>query len=471
MKALNRQNLSIPTRPIKVLQFGEGNFLRGFVDWIVDVMNEKTNFNGDVHIIQPLPQGLGDMLNKQDGLYHVRMEGIQAGNTVQETRLITCVRGVTNPFEDYDGYLELGENPALEFIISNTTEAGIAFDEQDKSFDSLPNTFPGKLAALLYHRYTLFDGDPTKGLIIIPCELIDKNGAQLKNAILNYIALWDLPSDFKTWIQTHNTFCNTLVDRIVPGYPKDTIGEIQQEIGFEDKLVVMTEPFHLWVIEGPAQLGSLFPASEAELQVKFVPDQSPYRTRKVRILNGAHTAMVPVAYLKGIRTVRDAVEHEEMGEIIKKTIYKEIIPTLDLPQEELEKFANDVLDRFRNPFIHHELLAISLNSISKFKVRVLPSLLEYQNRFGTWPKHLIQAFAALILFYKGKVMDEPIPLNDDAPVIAFFEEIWRKGDLDHAVTATLEKTDFWNEDLSKRAGLKEAILNAIQKLDIESVKK
>jgi tagaturonate reductase len=458
MKPLNRQNIDVPNRPIKVIQFGEGNFLRGFVDWMIDLMNEKTDFNGDVQVVQPLPQGLGEMLNEQEGLFHVLLQGIQAGEIIQENRLITCVRGVNNPFDDYQKYLELGENLDLKFMISNTTEAGITFDPQDKSYENLPATFPGKLTALLYHRFKAFSGDSSKGLIMIPCELINKNGIQLKETVLKYANIWDLPKGFIDWIEEHNVFCNTLVDRIVPGFPKDNIKEIQKELGFEDNLVVMGEPFHLWVIEGPESLEETFPAAKAGLQVKVVKDQSPYRTRKVRILNGAHTALVPVAYLHGLRTVREAVEDEVIGGFITDIIYNEIIPTLDLPKEELEQFALDVLDRFRNPFIHHELISIALNSVSKFKVRVLPSLLEYHKKTGLWPQNLTKSLAALIKFYSGKTGQETIPLKDDAYVLEFFKKVWQEEDLSFIVSETLARTDFWGEDLRNYKGLEEQVL-------------
>ncbi|MCH7397005.1 tagaturonate reductase [Belliella sp. DSM 107340] len=462
MKSLNRTNVSVEKKPIKVLQFGEGNFLRGFVDWMIEEMNEKAGFNGDVQIIQPLAQGLGQMLNDQDGLFHVKLQGLQNGATVDQTKLITCVQGVTNPFEDYPAYLELGKNPDLKFVISNTTEAGIAFDENDNEIDQLSNTFPGKLAALLYTRFKHFEGNADKGLVVIPCELIDKNGEQLKAALLKYAKLWKLSSEFVGWMEKNCTFCNTLVDRIVPGFPKDTIKEIQQELDFEDNLVVMAEPFHLWVIEGSEDLEEIFPGPKAGLQVKFVKDQSPYRTRKVRILNGAHTALVPVAYLAGLRTVRESVEDEVIGEYIRETIYNEIMPTLDLSEDELSQFAADVLDRFRNPFIKHELSSIALNSISKFKVRVLPSLLEYKSRKGTWPKNLIRSFGALIQFYKGESSGEKIPVQDDPAIMAFFTDQWSNSDLDMIVTNTLAKVEFWGENLNNHEGLAEAIVASIE---------
>lgn len=449
---------------MKVLQFGEGNFLRGFVDWIIDILNEKTDFNGSVTIIQPIERGIVHLLNQQDGLYHVLLNGIQGGKETQETRLITCVAGAVNPYEDYATYLSLAENPELEFIISNTTEAGIAFEEADQSMETTPASFPGKLTALLYHRFKHFAGAADKGLTMIPCELIEKNGATLQQTVLQFARHWGFPKEFTAWIRESNTFCNTLVDRIVPGFPKDDIQEIQQELGYEDNLVVKAEPFHLWVIEAPEAVQRAFPTAQAGLQVKFAPNLTPYRSRKVRILNGAHTALVPVAYLHGLRTVREAVENTYTGTFIREAIFNEIIPTLDLPQEELNQFANDVIERFQNPFIRHELLSIALNSVSKYKVRVLPSVLEYRRRTGQLPERLLHSLAALILFYKGEWQGDIIPLNDSADVLSFFEEAWQSENPAQVVKATLANTAFWDMDLTQINGLSELVTEKLEQL-------
>ncbi|WP_205500009.1 tagaturonate reductase [Rufibacter psychrotolerans] len=462
MQHLNRTTANIAqTRPTKVVQFGEGNFLRGFVDWIIDILNEKTDFNGAVEIVQPLDKGIYQLLNQQDGLYHVVLEGIQDGQTVQEKRLITCVGTSHSPYADYQEYLRLGENPDLEFIISNTTEAGICFEAADVNFDTTPSSFPGKLTALLYRRFTHFAGAKDKALTIIPCELIEKNGENLRATVLQFAQHWNLPTEFTAWIQNDTIFCNTLVDRIVPGFPKDTIKEIQQELGFEDNLVVKAEPFHLWVIEAPESVAQAFPTGQAGLQVKFVDDLTPYRTRKVRILNGAHTALVPVAYLQGLRTVREAVEDEKAGQFIKEAIFEEIIPTLDLSAEELNQFANDVIERFQNPFIRHELQSIALNSVSKYKVRVLPSVLEYQKRKGQVPQRLLHALAALILFYKGEYNGEQIPLNDTPEVLEFFQAAWQKDSPEETVQAVLANQEFWGTDLTQVEGLAQTVVQEL----------
>ncbi len=463
LKPLNRENAKSPlTAPVRVLQFGEGNFLRAFTDWVIDILNQETGFDGAIQVVQPLANGMGEAINKQDGLYHVVLNGIRNGQSFRETRLIKSVKGVINPFENIRAYYEQAENPDLRFVVSNTTEAGIVFSAQDSTMDKLPDTFPGKLTALLYHRFKFFNGASDKGLILMPCELIEKNGDNLKQCILQYIEHWSLPSAFRSWIEKDNTFCNTLVDRIVPGFPKDRITEIKQEIGYDDNLVVMAEPFHLWVIEGPASVAKEFPVGKTNLQVIFVNDLTPYRTRKVRILNGAHTAMVPVAYLQGLRTVQETLESKEMGPFVKKLVFDEIIPTLDLPAQELETFANDVIERFLNPFIRHELISISLNSISKYKVRVLPSVLMYLERKKALPPLLVQALGKLILFYRGEYQGQTIPLNDSPDVLEFFATQWKKNNLQDAVNSILGNKDFWGTDLTQVPGLKEQVLKIVQ---------
>ncbi|MEX1241716.1 MAG: tagaturonate reductase [Cyclobacteriaceae bacterium] len=462
---LNRNTASKPlAHPVKILQFGEGNFLRAFADWMVDMMNEKSDFNGAVQIVQPIAQGMGEKVNSQDGLYHVVLNGIRQGQPIREIRLITCIEGVINPFEDYQGYLKAGENPDLRFIISNTTEAGITFSSNDKDPEVLPETFPGKLTALLYHRYKTFQGEANRALTILPCELIEKNGETLRNTILQYIAQWNLEEGFRKWITEHTLFCDTLVDRIVPGFPRDTVQQVWDETGYKDDLVVTGETFHLWVIQPKTEqtprieaLRKALPLERAGLQVQFVKDLTPYRTRKVRILNGAHTAMVPVGYLLGLRTVREVIDDPVAGDFIRKTLEEEIIPTLDLPKEELQQFARDVIERFQNPFIRHELMSIALNSISKFQVRVLPSVLEYIRRTGNLPQRLLYALAALILFYKGEWKGETIALNDTPSVLTFFKKAWSNKDLNVVIEHVLSNEELWKTDLTKIDGLGHAV--------------
>ncbi len=467
MKKLNRTTAKEPLeRPVKIVQFGEGNFLRGFVDWMIDILNEKTDFNGAIDMVQPRSSGRGNRVNTQEGLYHTWLVGLRNGQEINETRLITSVNRLVDPFKDYQVFLALAHNMDLRFIVSNTTEAGIEFDPNDSVYTGLPKTFPGKLTALLFERFKQFEGAPSKGLIILPVELIHKNGDTLKETIINYIALWDLPVDFLDWIEQHNYFCNTLVDRIVPGYPKEDEESIQARLGYCDELIVKGEPFHLWVIEAPEFVKKELPLSGVGLNVKFVKDLTPYRIRKVMILNGAHTAMVAYGYLNGCRTVKECLEKEPVAIFVRELIFDEIIPTLDLPNEELNSFASDVLERFQNPYIRHELLSISLNSISKFEVRVLPSLLEYYKRKKKLPENLVRAFAALIVFYRGEYGGKEIVLKDDAYNIKFMANIWEGGDLKELVSSVLSNKKFWNQDLTLVPGLeRELIVNIIPLLE------
>jgi len=450
--------------PIKVVQFGEGNFLRAFADWMIDELNEKAEFNAGVAVVQPIQHGMIGVLEKQEGLYHLLMRGLSEGQVTNQKRLISCIQHTVNPFEDPDGFFGLATLPELSLVLSNTTEAGIVFDAEDRPEDgTLAKTFPGKLTQFLLTRYNHFDGVESAGLGIIPCELIDRNGDKLRQAILQYIELWNLPEGFLQWIEKSNFFGNTLVDRIVPGYPKEEIDQILPQLGFDDKLVVAAELFHLWIIEGPDELRKRFPAHRIGLDVKYVSDMAPYRTRKVRILNGSHTSMVPVGMLAGIETVKEAVEDELVGPFIRQLIFEEIIPTIDLPEEELHQFADQVIERFRNPFIRHELKSIALNSISKFKVRVLPSILSYLEQKGQAPTRLCTAFASLIrLYFTADSLG--ISLQDNAEYLNFFKEYQQQADNSEIVTTVLSRGDLWGEDLSTNSILLDTVSDAYQGL-------
>jgi len=461
VESLNRRYYSekygeIKDFPEKVLQFGEGNFLRGFVDWMFHRLNEQGLFQGRICVVQPIENGLVDVLNEQDGLYTLILRGIQGGKVVEDKEIITSVSRGINPYKDFDEYLKCAENPELRVIISNTTEAGIKYNPEDKLADTPPASFPGKLTVLLYRRFKAFNGDDSKGLIIIPCELIDRNGEQLKKIVLQLSDEWNLGNDFVDWMNRSCYFVNTLVDRIVTGYPRDEIAGLQEQLGYEDKLLDTAEIFHLWVIEGDKQLEEELPFTKAGLNVIWTDDQMPYRERKVRILNGAHTMTVLAAYLYGKDTVKECMDDEVISLYIKKGIFEEIIPTLDLPKEELEEFANAVLERFSNPFIKHYLLSIALNSTSKFKTRVLPSITEYVNRVGKLPKILTFSMAALIAFYKGREIkgtslvgtrnSQEYTINDDLPVLEFFKGVWAEFDgSESGVYALVEKVLSWKE--------------------------
>jgi len=453
--------------PEKVLQFGTGNFLRAFTDWQIDVMNKKGMFNGQIVVVQSTPKGAVDTINKQEGLYTLYLQGIKENQPVSEHEIIRSIRRGINITNEYDEYLKIAGNPDLRFIISNTTEAGIQFHEGDLLTDRPQSSFPGKLTALLYERYQVFHGEKDKGFIILPCELIEDNGKELKKIVLAYANAWKLESGFSDWVEEANTFCNTLVDRIVPGYPKDSVQDKTDELGYIDKLMVVGEQFHLFVIEGPSFIKEEFPAAQAGLNVHVVDDLSSYRLKKVRILNGAHTAMTPVAYLCGVNTVSEAVTSDLTKQFVEKVIYDEIIPTLPFPKEDLSQFAADVLNRFKNPFIHHYLSSISLNSVSKFKARILPTLSEYVERFSQLPEATVFSLSALLYFYKGKRGDESITLVDDESTLHLFNDCWSlyTDNMEELVSTTLSNEKLWGTDLSKIPQLTESVVNQLKKIN------
>lgn len=381
-------------RPERIIQFGEGGFLRAFADWMLQVLNEQTDFNGSAVIVQPIREGMCDVLSRQDCMYTLVMRGAEGTQTTRIDAISRCVK----PYDDYDAYLALAENPAFRFVISNTTEAGIAYEPADRLTDTPPKSFPAKVTALLKRRFDLGLG----GFIFLPCELIDTNGTALRQIILQYAQDWKLGDDFVKWVETENIFCNTLVDRIVTGYPRDE----DLQLGYRDDMADTCEYFHLWVIEGPGSILQELPFDRTDLNVIITENLEPYRTRKVRILNGAHTSLVPYAMLKGFDTVKSCMDDADMAAFLRSCIFDEIIPTLDLPKQELSQYAEDVLTRFRNPYIKHYLSSIALNSVSKFKVRVLPSILTYRERFGKLPEHLSFAFACLIRFYQTDMAND-----------------------------------------------------------------
>ncbi|MBP3361196.1 MAG: tagaturonate reductase [Clostridia bacterium] len=400
-------------RPETIIQFGEGGFLRGFADWMIQKADDCGKMNAGVVVVQPIEKGMCDMLTAQNCNYTHIIRGTQG---VEKT-VIDVITRCVKPYEDYNAFLALAANPETKFVISNTTEAGISFDENDKLSDAPPKSFPGKVTALLYERFKT--GLP--GFIFIPCELIDKNGERLKEIILKYAQLWQLGDDFRNYVEAENHFCSSLVDRINTGYPKDDM----PDLGYKDNLINTSEYFHLWVIEGDKKLEAELPLREAGLNVIWTDNLEPYRTRKVRILNGAHTALVPYAMLRGFKTVKECVDDGEMLAYLKNCIYNEIIPTLDLPEKELKEYADNVLERFANPYIKHYLSSIALNSFSKFKVRVMPSIIEYKKRFGKYPETLMKAFDAFYEFYKTDMANDT-PEAIELVRSSSKEEVWKK---------------------------------------------
>ena len=467
--------------PEKVLQFGEGNFLRAFVDWMIDKANRDGIYQGSIVLCQPIAQGLKDMINAQDGVYTLAMRGAENGQPVENIEVITSVSRCINPYENYEDLMEIARSTDLEVVVSNTTEAGIAYHEGDQLTDRPPVSFPAKVTAFLYERYKAFNGDPQKGLLFLPVELIDNNGAELKRIVLKYAEEWELGQEFTEWVNTANEFTSTLVDRIVTGYPRDEISYFEEKLGYKDNIIDTSELFNLWVIEGDKTWADKLPVHKTDANVIWTDDVKPYKKRKVRILNGAHTSTVLAAYLAGFDIVGDFMKDDTVRTFMNDVIYKEVIPTLDLPKEELESFAAAVNDRFANPYIKHNLLDIALNSCSKFNARCLPSLLGYVEEKGELPKCLTFSLAAFIKFYQGEWKDgvytgtrkdgTQYPPRDDEAVIRFFADAWAENDAEKTAESVLSNKDFWSgKDLTEVPGLKDAVAGYLKEMDKKEIK-
>ena len=464
--------------PEKVLQFGEGNFLRAFVDYWFDLANEKAGWNGKCVLVQPIAPGLAKMINAQDGLYTLYLRGSENGRKVDDKRVISSVSRCLNPYEkeDYEAMMEVAASDELEIIVSNTTEAGIVYDPACQQGDCPPSSFPAKLTQVLYHRYQA--GKP--GILMLACELIDDNGKQLLKCVNQYIDQWGLEDGFKKYVNEDCTFCGSLVDRIVPGRIRDPkeVAELEEKNGYADPLTDVGEVFGVWVIEGDPKLNDVLPFRKAGLEdhVFVTPDMSPYKKRKVRILNGAHTGFVLGSYLAGFDIVRDCMHNDNIRGFMNKMLYEEVIPTLPLDKADLEHFAAAVEDRFNNPFVDHELMSISLNSTSKWKARNMPSFLEYIDKQGKLPVCLTMSLAAYIAFYsndvqeltdKGLVCKRPkgntYTCSDDRWALEFF---WNHKDDSAAdlVHAVLTNEQMWDQDLTKIDGVEAAVLADLNKI-------
>ena len=466
MELLNKVKTGKVERPIKVLQFGEGNFLRAFVDYMIDIANETGDFNGDIVLVKPIEFGTLDLFHKQECQYTVQLRGIVDGEAKRINRVVTSVTDVVDAYGEYEKYAAFAKLDTLRFIVSNTTEAGIVYDDTDRFELNPPKTYPGKLTKFLFERYTHFEGALDKGLVILPVELIDDNGIHLRECVLKLAALWNLGEAFIKWIDDACVFTSTLVDRIVTGYPRDEAAALCEEFGYPDNLFVTGEPFALWVIESAKDISNELPLPQAGLPVIFTDNQKPYKQRKVRILNGAHTSFVLASYLAGNDIVLESMEDELVFNFMKATIFDEVIPTLTLPKEDLVDFANAVITRFNNPYVKHALLSISLNSVSKWRARCMPSFLGYIENEGKLPAHLTFSLAALMAFYTGtEIRDKALighrdgaeyNILDDAAVLEFFAANSSKeaGEFAHA---TLSNLDFWGQDLSAIAGVEEAV--------------
>jgi len=470
----------------KVMQFGEGNFLRAFVDDFFDIANEKVGYNGKVVLVQPIGGGLSELINQQQGLYTLYLRGSQNGQKVDEKRVISAVSRCLNPYAEWEKVLEFARSDTLEIIVSNTTEAGIVHDNES-GFDQVPpHSFPAKLTRVLYERFTA--GKP--GIVMLSCELIDNNGKELLKCVNQYIDDWKLPEDFRRWVNEENIFCSTLVDRIVPGRIRDEaeVKRLAEQNGYDDPLTDVGEIFGVWVIEGPdgpggvARLEDRLPFKAAGCPVMVVPDVTPYKKRKVRILNGAHTGFVLGAYLAGYDIVRDCMHDDVILGYMNKMLYEEVIPTLPLDKEDCKQFAAAVQDRFNNPFVNHELMSISLNSTSKWRARNMPTFLDYVDQMGRLPRCLTTSFAAYVAFYSsdiqgltdaGLVCKRPkgntYTVSDDRWVLEFYNA--HKDDDEAAlVHAVMTNTDMWGQDLTAIAGFEGEVVRILKLIRAEGAK-
>lgn len=471
MQRLNRRDFPGRQHPDKIIQFGEGNFLRAFVDWQIDLLNEHTDLDAGIVVVRPIDTDFPPSLSTQDGLYTTILSGLnEQGETVRDTRIIRSVNREINIYHQFDEYLALARDPNIRFVFSNTTEAGISYVESDRLEDAPPASFPAKLTRLLFERFTHFSGAADKGWVLLPCELIDYNGEALQELVLRYAQQWSLPAAFTQWLENSNTFCSTLVDRIVTGYPRSEVDSLQEELGYQDSFFDSAEHFYLFVIQGPKSLAQELRLDKLPLNIRLVDDIKPYKERKVAILNGAHTALVPVAFLAGLNTVGGSMNDAQISRFVELAIAEEISPVLDLPQDELTSFAQAVLSRFRNPFIQHQLLSIALNGMTKYRTRILPQLLASQEKNQLLPPRLTFALAALLAFYRGERNGEVYPLQDDAHWLSRFSGLWsdvRNGSLPliGLVETVLADEEHWGRDLNTVPGLTAKVTEQLQAID------
>lgn len=479
MNQINRAMTGFKERPIKVLQFGEGNFLRGFVDYMIDIANEKGVFDGNIVIVKPIEYGSLEAFHEQECQYTLSLRGKEEGKVKEINRVITSVAGAVDCITEYEKYADYAKCDTLRFIVSNTTEAGIVFDEKDLMEYKPPITYPGKLTKFLYDRFEYVNGDENKGLIMLPVELIDDNGKELKRCVYEYAKLWNLGDAFISWLDKACVFGATLVDRIITGYPKEEAKGMCERFGYLDKLIDTGELFALWVIETDREIKNEFPLDQAGLPVIFTKNHKPYKERKVRILNGAHTSFVLASYLAGNDYVGESMKDPMVLDFMKATVFEEIIPTLSLPTNDCVIFANAVIERFENPFIKHSLLAISLNSVSKWKARCMPSLLGYVKKFNEIPKHLCFSLAALIQFYSSDNLQkdhlvglrngEEYKIVDEEKVLTFFAENSKLRE-EELVPMFLSHEDFFGQNLCKVENLETKTIEYLRKIRKEGIR-
>ena len=480
--AIRARHAPLEPRPVEILQIGEGVFLRGFVDWMVDVANERGVYAGGVAVAAPRRHDRPPALIAQGGLYTVLLRGRVGGADVAERRVVTTVQAVLDPYAQWDETLRLAASPALKFLISNTTEAGII--DVDEPYDAAvcPDSFPAKVAALLKARFDAIGGAAAPGLVILPCELIEKSGATLRRIVIEHARRWGFSAASIAWIGERCRFFDTLVDRIVPGYPKGEVESLFDEWGYRDPLAIAAEPFHLWVIEAPEDVAKTLPLARAGVNIVWTDDIVPYRERKVRLLNGTHTASALAAFLSGLDTVFEMVQDPLFARFVNRVAFDELAPCVPLPEPERLDYARSVLERFGNPFIRHELISIALNSVSKWRVRLLHPIKHALSGGTGAPRLLAFSLAALLWFYRGTTGDGAYvgtrqkgeyPIRDEPQVLEIMARAWA---LERAVgsgacaTQLMADTRLWGEDLTKLGNLGADALAAFEAIERRGVR-
>ncbi len=487
-----RRHDVIRQQSIKILQIGEGNFLRGFADWMIHEMNASGKYHGSVVLTPPTPRGGAKLekLAEQEGLYTLVQQGLQNGEKVEKRQLISVFRDYVNPYADWESFLQLAELESLDVVISNTTEAGLTYTELDYVPGEPMVNYPARLTVFLHRRFQTFGNDPKRGLMILPCELVENNGDMLKSYVLRYAREFGFGEDFCQWVEQHQLFLNNLVDRIVTGMPQaDEYARLTGNWGYEDHFLTSAEPYYIWVIEGDSSLDQRLPLVQTGLNVKWTQDLQPYRQRKVHILNGAHTLMMPLGVLHNRTTVRELMEDEQLGSWVKQTIAEEVIPSLSLPADELQRYAEETYERFYNPYLEHRLMDIAMNSLSKFQARVLPVLKTYTEKNGHLPQQLVRGFSALLLLYRVQPIEQegtvlfrsftldgqPRDIRDNAEWLQQLAQHWSEGSSQHetdgvadyskAVQRILSDTRIWQEDLTAIPGLVEMVASNLNDME------
>ncbi|WP_419802324.1 tagaturonate reductase [Mucilaginibacter sp.] len=453
--------------PEKVLQFGTGVLLRGLPDYFIDKANRQGVFNGRIVVVKSTAAGSSSAFDDQDGLYTLCIKGIENGQKTEEDIICSAISRVVSATENWPEILKCARNPEMKIVISNTTEVGISLVKEALDLQP-PTSFPAKLLAFLLERFNAFGGSEESGMVIVPTELIVSNGDKLKAILLELAAFNQLKEAFINWLKDQNTFCNSLVDRIVPGKPDvETVADFQEKAGYEDELLTVSEVYRLWAIQGDEKVKAVLSFAEADQGVVIAPDIEIYRELKLRMLNGTHTLSCTLAFLAGFDTVKEAMDNTVFAGFISKLMTEEIASSIpyEVSKKQTDEFSSQVLDRFRNPHIKHQWIAITMQSTAKLKMRVVPVLLNHYQKSSEIPKRIALGFAAFLRFvqvqkeengkYFGELNGKSYPVNDDQA--HYFYALKNSIPADLWVYTILSNTELWGTDLTLLPGFLDAV--------------